>query len=175
MVKFDEQGNVIWDRKYYVVASFQEFNRLYDFIEQEDGSILACGESTNMYTDSTMKQDSILQMGWLLRVGADGCLSADDCGYTEIIDVKAEQESFQLSIYPNPFTDIINIETYEMKDAKKYYALITDVEGKEMLRNILLTSNSSYQVSTASLSSGTYFVSIMEGSNNLITQKIIKQ
>jgi hypothetical protein len=175
LVKFDEQGNILWDRKYYAVASFHEFNRLYDFIEQEDGSILACGESTNMYTDSTMKQDSVLQMGWLLRVGADGCLSADDCGYTEIIDVKAEKESFQLSIYPNPFADIINIETYEMKDAKKYYAAITDIEGREVFRNILLTSNSSYQVKTSNLSSGIYSVGIMEGSNKLITQKVLKK
>jgi hypothetical protein len=89
--------------------------------------------------------------------------------------VKASTEAFQLSVYPNPFADVVNIETYKMNEAKKYYVSITDIQGKEVIKNRPLTTNSSYQIKTGNLASGQYFVCIMEGSKILITQKIIKE
>lgn len=173
LVKFNEAGDIIWDRKYYGVASYQEFNRLFDFAELPNGDIIACGESTNMYNDDNFTQDSILQMGWLLRIGPDGCLSGTNCGYTSIA-VPQENKTIELSIYPNPAVDKINIETNALDDTENYSFVVTDLTGKAITNPVRLFQHSSYIVNAANYSSGSYIVSVFHHQQLLFSKKIEK-
>lgn len=173
LVKFNEAGDILWDRKYYGVASYQEFNRLFDFAELPNGDIIACGESTNMYNDDNYTQDSILQMGWLLRIGPDGCLSGTNCGYTSIA-VPQENKTIELSIYPNPAVDKINIETNALDDTENYSFVVTDLTGKAITNPVRLFQHSSYIVNAANYSRGSYIVSVFHHQQLLFSKKIEK-
>ena len=173
LVKFNEAGDILWDRKYYGVTSYQEFNRLFDFAELPNGDIIACGESTNMYNDDNFTQDSILQMGWLLRIGPDGCLSGTNCGYTSIA-VPQENKTIELSIYPNPAVDKINIETHALDDTENYSFVVTDLTGKAITNPVRLFQHSSYIVNAANYSSGSYIVSVFHHQQLLFSKKIEK-
>ena len=77
----------------------------------------------------------------------------------------------ELSVYPNPASDVVNIEMPESFDGK---VIISDVSGREVY-NFEASSNSAFgNVATANVSnltSGTYFVSLV-GQGNVLSSRI---
>ena len=173
MVKFTEQGDILWDRKHYGVASYLEFNRLFDFVELPNGDIIAVGESTNMYNDDNFTQDSITQMGWLLRVNANGCLSPTDCGYTSIAN--SAEKKLNIAIYPNPIANQLYIETQALVPNQSYTLLLSDIHGKAVSRSIPLLANSSITVDVSDYIAGTYIVTVYSEEKPILSKRIIKQ
>lgn len=71
-----------------------------------------------------------------------------------------------ISIYPNPVNDILNIKS---KDNQKISFVITDINGREIISK---TSNDN-NINVSNLKKGIYFVKITND-NSSITKKIIK-
>ena len=71
-----------------------------------------------------------------------------------------------ISIYPNPVNDILNIK---LKDNQKISFVITDINGREIISK---TSNDN-NINVSNLKKGIYFVKITND-NSSITKKIIK-
>ena len=86
------------------------------------------------------------------------------------VGIKEYFNSNDISVYPNPAEDKINLEFVE---AKSYSFLIKDISG----RTVIKESESQFQkteINFSELNSGIYFLEIKNGNNTLI-RKIIKK
>jgi hypothetical protein len=153
LIKFTDQGQILWERHY---ASAKYENYLLDFVELNNGDILACGQ----VIDGTIR-DSV-QQGWLLHLDRDGCLG-DRCT-TGIQNVTSEQT---IKIYPNPTTHSIHIDG--IADDAEYG--ITDIIGQSLLHGNL---NPIHEIDLNPLPSGIYLIDILTDGQH-ISRKIIKQ
>lgn len=79
---------------------------------------------------------------------------------------------FQVSFYPNPTTNVINVNT-GILNASSYTFSLVDIYGKTVYNTSFITQHLEKQLSLAQLSSGIY-LAILETENNRITKKIIK-
>jgi hypothetical protein len=66
----------------------------------------------------------------------------------------------QFKIYPNPATDLINIEFNSQNLSSNSEITITDMNGREVFRKTVSSGTNIEQVSVSSLNKGTYIVSI---------------
>ncbi len=83
-----------------------------------------------------------------------------------------ENNKPEISIYPNPATDVLNIES-NMSLAKSKI-VITDLLGKEIENiNYKLMTLNSLQINTSNLSKGIYLVNIINENNIASTHKIV--
>ena len=96
-----------------------------------------------------MKQDSVL---------VDGCLSFGENG----------SENSSITIYPNPFNDILNIKT-TLKDIR---VKVMTLDGKTIMDIDLMDYNTSVDLSQ--LNSGIYIVYFENAQSNTF-QKIVKR
>ena len=83
-------------------------------------------------------------------------------------------ESASLKIYPNPSTDIINIDiklaAIKNQKTKDFKLLVYDMMGKQVNCNFVLKNNTetnlSYQGNINKLSTGMYFIKVFSSNNN---------
>jgi hypothetical protein len=83
--------------------------------------------------------------------------------------------SAAVKIYPNPFTQNLNIE-FDNGSAvldEQQLIQITDITGRLVLEH-KISSQSLYSVDVSDLSAGIYFISIIQGSNKYVG-KVLKQ
>ena len=106
-----------------------------------------------------------------IGIGDDGVLTSwgiEYCGVDEAVLSTASLENEQITMYPNPATDIISLR---FDDLSKLKVTIYDVIGREILSKLLEKSNKNIDIS--SLGSGTYIVQITNENNEKITKKLI--
>jgi hypothetical protein len=82
------------------------------------------------------------------------------------VSANVENQDEQFSIYPNPASDKIIIETSELTGSFR----LTDMQGKEILNGAL---NGSVELNTSHLSSGVYFIQITTVDNLKILRKVV--
>jgi PKD repeat protein len=83
-----------------------------------------------------------------------------------------ENNKPEISIYPNPATEVLNIES-NMSLAKSKI-LVTNLLGKEILSiNYKLLNLNSLQINTSNLSKGIYLVNVVNENNTTSTHKIV--
>jgi hypothetical protein len=88
-------------------------------------------------------------------------------------DMIAEND---INIYPNPFSNIINIDCMNLAAQSSVEILITDLAGKAVYRetNYDVQFNSKLNVDLSTIESGIYLASITDDNFNTITKRIIK-
>jgi len=82
------------------------------------------------------------------------------------------KESF-ITVYPNPASDILKV-TYEFDNFKATQIRVLDIQGKVFLNAVQNASEKGLELNIARLSSGTYFLQVLEGNKVLSTEKWIK-
>lgn len=166
LIKFDEDGNVIWQRKYFNTTDMPgQTNYLYDFVELADGGIVAAGERIDEFADYP-------QRGWLLRLDSYGCL-VPGC---QLVGIKeSADESKYLSIYPNPVFDRLHIYFNSPNEKSNYSIKIYSIEGKELYSIPNLTNNATYILNTESFPNGIFIAQFLSENKIVSSQKIIKQ
>ena len=157
IIKFDQHGHVIWQHQYY--NSF-DFNYLYDFVELDNGDIVACGQCV----DHSLPSHS--QQAWLIRIDSNGCVSAGSCT-SAIHDVKNEMG---VIVYPNPASFQFNIDISNAEGTDIIFSLF-DLTGKEMLTRKLSQPNARLDCSL--FAEGIYFWVVTSGGENQKTGKLI--
>ncbi|MBU2019383.1 MAG: T9SS type A sorting domain-containing protein [Bacteroidetes bacterium] len=85
------------------------------------------------------------------------------------LGIEDHVESFDVSLYPNPTSEFLNIKTANFKDV---FCSIYDAQGKLVLNNQLTSELTSIKVSH--LSSGAYSVSLISQNQTLKTFKLVK-
>ena len=146
-------GNLNWQKTYGGTA----FDEAYDIQPTNDGSYILCGNSGSSDLDVTINPNNpFLPNAWIVKFNS---LSTD---------IKKNQQNKNLSIYPNPATDILLINTSTSLVNESY--AITNTLGQTVLNGKLENEHSSIDIQT--LQSGIYFLQI--GSKQPQSYKIIK-
>lgn len=164
LVKFDINGTIIWQRKYFNTADLPgQTNYLYDFVELADGSIIAAGERIDQFNDYP-------QRGWLLRLDEFGCL-VQGCQHVGINN-EAEANSYW-KVYPNPVNDNLNIY-FNAPVSADYSLKLFTADGREMLSVPALENATTYTLSTAHLAAGMYVAQLLKGNRPVSFYKVVK-
>jgi alpha-tubulin suppressor-like RCC1 family protein len=81
----------------------------------------------------------------------------------------------EISLYPNPTNDIVNID-YNLDNSSKVLLSVTNIQG-QIINEVIIDGNKGTQTETIDLSnqqSGMYFVTVTT-ENGSITRKVVKQ
>ncbi len=104
-------GELLWERTIAEPGSVIEYTPLFDIMEDQDGSLLACGNYQDSFPDGipVINNPNI----WLLKLDNMGCLEPD-CEeqqlITSTIEIQQEDRSLEsLTIFPNPVKNKIRI------------------------------------------------------------------
>jgi hypothetical protein len=153
--KFTSDGDSIWMHNYQAMDSpiYGDVNVLLDIDEMPDGGFVACG-----YGDEI--NNGNLKRGWLIRVGANGCLTPDCISSTQEIE-----NNNTFFVYPNPSNEILNITN---SNQISFYHIF-QFDGK------LVEHGNTFPINISEYSTGLYFLQINTKTNQVINQKIIKQ
>ncbi|MDD3685715.1 MAG: T9SS type A sorting domain-containing protein, partial [Bacteroidales bacterium] len=124
--------------------------------------------STGATTDYIVVNASDLEMGInsisVTVTGSNGCIASDEVIITVIPGASVETENInKYSIYPNPSSEIINIDGENIVNINIY-----DCLGREIL------STDKKQIDISSFSNGVYTI-VVKGQNQQYTSKLIKQ
>ncbi|MFZ1559179.1 MAG: T9SS type A sorting domain-containing protein [Saprospiraceae bacterium] len=164
--RLNNKGKMLWERAYVEVAADgkDKTGNLWDIIELDNGDLIAAGHVKNENWD-------IL----LIRIDSEGCIDQEEtCQEINIIDITSgsedvSEEKSDFSIYPNPASDHITIETSHPCKIEMY-----DITGHKVLTTSTSYENSTY-VDIADLKNGLYFVKCTTSSGVVSTHKFVKQ
>ena len=167
ITKYSANGDLIWSRNYSHpgnnLSNNSEHN-LNSIVATPDGGFAAAGWLFP-YPPDTGTQDT-----WVIKVDSFGCLTPG-CEVTSV--PKIEGAMAQLKIYPNPASDVLNIEitpsAFEHRAHPEEFELkLYDILGKLVLTKKLFPSTNTIDVSN--LKTGVYSYRIGEVSGFIVVQ-----
>lgn len=142
LVKFDEEGTILWEKQYYGAFGGQHKNEFYDIVEMADSSLVLCGESTKFSEDFP-------QRGWLVSLDKNGNLDSLTVD-VKMVEIRSE---VSLSAYPNPADDYLTLElSNENIERVELYSLTGQLLQSEAV------SGTRVEISVADLPAGVYSV-----------------
>ena len=153
LIKFDIEGSIIWEKRYYGIESLSEHNKFYDIIELEDESLVLCGESVDLNADSFPAH------GWLVRLDSNGQLDS-----TSSLEIIYSYSMDDLLLFPNPADTHL---TVEFENERIRQIEIFNASGQLMQSQ----SGDSHKVEldVAALAPGIYFLKV----NNRYSKKFV--
>lgn len=92
------------------------------------------------------------------------------CDYTNV-GIEEEKEKVELTVYPNPVTDILHLELEETNPSLGFK--LFDVNGQVVLAESITESSS--QIDLSGQPRGMYFYAIVEEGHRIMQGKIVKQ
>jgi Secretion system C-terminal sorting domain len=165
LFRMSPDGELLWERTYFEIDSITMDSRLgalYDFIELSNGDIMAVGYF--QYSDGDVL---------IMRVDSNGCLDPTNCKVQNIItsseDLSVEKD--QMTVYPNPAGEILNIEI--LSTPRRYNYEIVDLTGVKVNHGIF--NGRTEQISIGKLTPGLYLVNVYSQGHLISAQKFIKQ
>ncbi len=154
LIKTDMAGNKLWSRMYNNNANIDLF---YDFTTTADGGFLLAGLAWNANNNS--------QDAWLLKVDSVGC-EYENC----LVGIDEESKKVVVDIYPNPASDVLNIELQEA--GKKYEIQLVDIQGQLVYKSEVRNQKS--EINISSLANGIYLLTL-QNAEQKTSVKIIVQ
>ena len=92
----------------------------------------------------------------------------------QVVNTVLSEKSNDITVYPNPMDDILSIDLPAIT-TEELTIVVTDYLGRKVYgRNTNALSNK-LELNLSSLLSGVYNISIIEGTNNIYTTKIVKR
>ena len=88
-------------------------------------------------------------------------------GNTVILDVESVADNNNMEVYPNPANDVINVKGLDIQCIEIYNTIGSKVISKNVV--------DSESINIADLTSGIYFVRIIDKQGNTTTTKIVKK
>jgi hypothetical protein len=154
VIKLDENGNQIWYRVHEYFTSLNANNYFRDVTSTSDGGFISCG---NVYpgTSGTGSQDF-----WVVKMDAEG--------YATDIESTASENS-SMSIYPNPTSGTFTVKLRET--TPNHFINLYNQLG-EKIKEIKVVSELT-TVNVSDMSSGIYFVQIIDGTTVIGSQKVV--
>lgn len=135
-------------------------------IDLTENQAFAAGD-TVLFRFRLASDNSVNGWGWAIdNLQIQNVNTAND-------DIFAEKD---INIYPNPFSNIINIDCKNLVAQSSVEILVTDLAGKTVYRetNYDVQFNSKLNVDLSTIESGIYLASITDDNFNTITKRIIK-
>ena len=168
-----DEGNNIWSITVsYPVASLGA-TQLYKFVNGDWGSNEGTDAANTIAVDSCGVDDGAgnINRTYVLMPGTvcyvwDACTA---CGVSV-----AENAIANLSVAPNPATDVVNF-SFEANNAATATVTLFDLAGKVVATKTVATSTiTSVEMNTSSLQAGSYIYNVVAG-DKVATGKLIKQ
>jgi hypothetical protein len=107
----------------------------------------------------------------------------DECGisqgfhqsYYKVLRIPEETtQSLKVSLYPNPTSDLLNIDLSSLTPGKSYYLTILDIKGRVLMEKNA-SSDDLVQLSLSQFSNGLMFLNVIDRFNSVKSSfKIIK-
>lgn len=166
LVKFSEDGNVIWQRRYFKTTDMPgQTNYLYDFVELSNGDIVACGERIDQFANYP-------QQGWLIRLDANGCLYNDSCGV--LLEIEEPPAYAKIYCFPNPFNDNITISFSETASSPAEIQ-VSDMAGRILTKVSIPPYQTTFNIETEKFAKGIYVAALSKEGKIISIVKIVKQ
>jgi len=167
LFKFNTNGDSVWRKIYFNKNYSNDMNLLADNVLNADGSITACGWLNG---DTLVPNQQI----WLLKT--------DSMGYAPgpqnvgIIDLPCLYVGYgELKVFPNPAKEFLTAEYSINKSAKEVLLLITDMQGRLLIKQQLTTKTNQALVDVRNLKSGSYHCILMlDGKQKAVAKVIIE-
>ena len=135
------------------------------------GELKAKGNSTVAVSYSTMDAQPLNTTGYY-RIKATNL--SGQSKYSALVKIAAGSNGSQLSFYPNPVRDVLNI-VLGSNTRGRYSVRVTDAKGSSVLqRNNLDAFNNVLSLNTSALSQGVYMVEIISADGNRETARFVK-
>lgn len=154
MMKFDSEGEVMWERKYQHAdeGNFQ-LNQLYDIEEIPEGNgYVACGQRNETDTG---------QNAWVIKVDSMGCLIP---GCDTLTHINELTQQVKLLIYPNPAINEIYVKVPDLSllgnESSSVFIKLYNLQGKEVQHHKVGRFEATYLLNVEDLSSGMYVLKI---------------
>ncbi len=175
IIRYDEHGSILWDRKFSDVNSERYNHEIYDIISTRDGGIAFCGEATDHWS-ANPNLDAPAQQAWIMKLDACGCLvpgcdslcTPPDCSPPVLVP-----DGNYFLFGPNPVSQMLNI--FVGKEISDGRFVIYDSLGKIVQEFSFTEGDITYMWDLESLAKGTYFLSLEQGDEKLQVERIIKQ
>ena len=99
-----------------------------------------------------------------------------DCYYSNPLGVngKLKIKDDGLKIYPNPSSDLLNVELVN-KNIKNYTLKLTNILGEEERFELISKQENSLQLNVSQLKNGIYFLQVFDSGKLMYTEKIVKE
>jgi hypothetical protein len=165
IVKFTEEGEILWDRRYDGISSIGDSHFANDLKPTSDGGYIFCGQSKDGFSNGP-NYEAPSQRGWIVKLDEFGCLvpGCQNVGVDEI-----EIDAFIMG--PNPAVDHLNIYVGQLHEASKI--IITDIGGREVKSFHIRNAATTYMLDIDELASGTYVVSLLEQNEILHSEVLV--
>jgi hypothetical protein len=185
LVKFNSQGQILWERKYTKVPHFDGENNwathiLLDVAITPDSGFVMVGESTNFYTDNGVSPG---QQGWLVKVDKHGCLVPNCQQYDNVDTTTTDTTVVQPPVvipenvlYPNPANTSLYYYHTQTDTTQQQTAYMYNLQGELVQQFSLMDSNITYSIDVSNFASGVYIFSIKNKNGDFIRrEKVIVQ
>jgi|GEM_PF-5656678 len=173
LCKIDNSGNVLWYKAYQITPVPASEHYLYDVDLLPNGDIVAAGYW--QYNSSLNNPFEAAQLGWLIRVNADGCMDDGYCGLTDIEEAEhsnSMKDVKPIQISPNPSSGIFVINTFIDLPAATTIS-VHDLSGKLIINQPLYAKANLLNLNH--LPNGIYLYNIGNGIINVDAGKLIIQ
>ena len=161
-----DEGNNVWSITVtYPVASLG-LTQMYKFVNGDWGSNEGTDPANTIATDSCNINRTYTIMPGTVCYVWDACTA---CGVSV-----AENAIANLTVAPNPATDVVNF-TFEANNAALATVTIFDLAGKAVATQTVATSaTTTVEMNTTALQAGSYIYNVVAG-DKIATGKLIKQ
>ncbi len=170
LVKVDDDGMVVWDRRYRYVISTQDEHKVYDLKATNDGGFIFCGQATDHDFDNPDVELPI-QQAWVVKVDQYGCL-VPDCHVG--VEEFAKREGL-FKIGPNPVSqgDLLHIYVTDIQSLSQASIEVHDMQGKLVTSIQDLASSVTYILPIDDIPVGTYVVSLLDRGLVVDSEKLV--
>ncbi len=168
LTKISTTGDSLWTRYYSHVDSPADNHIFYDVEETPDGGFVMVGQATDNMTTGELP----LQQAWIVKVDQHGCLVP---GCHLIDDVESPQIDVQISLYPSPTRDYLNIFYYHPNHRGKVTYQIVDIQGRVLRSFERSRNNITHMISLGDLVSGQYFLRLENEEGKVVTRAFVKE
>ncbi len=171
LIKFNIDGEIIWERKYVKVPHFEgETNyaehELYDVDITPDGGFVMVGQATNYYEDNGYLPG---QKAWLVKTNSYGCL-VPGCQINDISAVKPPVELDTTKnppvkepitwLYPNPASTSL-FYYHHQDNFQNATAFIFNAAGEVVQKWEITENDITYDIDISQLPAGNYYLRVI--------------
>ena len=162
VARLDVNGDVVWQKIIPPILNVDSDMELYTTIATSDGYYMSVG---NNFTETFHDTIGSWSQAWLVKYDGDGNIVQDG-----LSSVNADF-SDQISIYPNPSSDLLYIDHGDVSDVR--YNLF-DGQGRLVYSSSKLAAHSLNMLDVSIYDSGIYFLYInQEGKSRSHVERIV--
>ena len=174
LVKFNIQGEIIWERTYLNVltdsstTNFPEHN-LYNVSLTIDSGFAMVGQVVYyLWNDANL----LRQEGWLLKADKYGCLVPGCQQYDDLGINPSLVSTIGLKTYPNPANNELYIYYANQNHSNQVKGVLFNNMGQQIMQFSMPTNHTTYMMNVSTLNKGMYILKVF-GEDSEQVEKIM--